>query len=61
LTDADIKLLTRLTLLTPTASTITITIPFFKKFLPQATLTHNETLFLPIFHTLKLDTPTEYA
>lgn len=59
--DEDIRPLIKLTLLTLTNKSLTVTIPFFKKFTPKIALSPNQPIFIPLFHTLLLDNAQEYA
>lgn len=57
--DEDIQVLMKITLLTPTNKKITAVIPYLKKFCPKIELLENVPTFVPLFHTLQLDTFSE--
>jgi hypothetical protein len=50
-----------LTLLTHVSLPVRVQLPFFKKFQPSTQLAPNQTVFLPLFHSLHLFTPQEQA
>ena len=52
--DEEIKLLMRVTLVTPTSKHLRLVIPFYKKFSPSVGLQHNTPIYLPVNNKLIL-------